>query len=77
MEVADDILKTYPDVLTPKQLMEILNIKKTFMYKLLYLEDDEKKSSSIIEEKNKIRSNKFGKKYRILKIEVIEYLKRQ
>lgn len=76
MEVADDILNTYPDVLTPKQLMEILNIKKTFMYKLLYLEDEEKKSS-VVEEKNKIRAFKCGKNYRILKSEVIRYLKRQ
>ena len=77
MEVADDILKTYPDVLTTKQLMEILNIKKTFMYKLLYIEEDEKNSSSTIEEKNRIRAFKCGKNYRILKSEVIEYIKKQ
>lgn len=77
MEVADDILNTYPDVLTTKQLMEILNIGETFMYKLLYVKDNEKSSSSSIEEKNKIKAFKCGKNYRILKSEVIKYLKRQ
>ena len=47
------------------------------MYKILYVEEDEKKSSSTIEEKNRIRAFKCGKNYRILKSEVIEYFKRQ
>lgn len=76
MEVADDILNTYPDVLTTKQLMEILKIGETLMYKLLYVED-KNKTSSTIEEKKRIRAFKCGKNYRILKSEVIEYMKKQ
>ena len=76
MEVTNDVLNNYTDFLTSKQLMEILQIKKSFLYKLLYTEDDVKKSEKDFF-KNKIYAFKCGKNYRILKNEVIKYLKNQ
>lgn len=64
MEVTEDIFDDYPDVLTFKQLREMLgNIGKTLAYTLL--------------KNNEIESFKMGRNYRILKSKVIEYLQRQ
>lgn len=63
MEVTEDIFDNYLDVVTVKQLREMLQIGKTFTYKLL--------------KNNIIESFKCGRSYRILKSKVIEYLKRQ
>ncbi len=58
------ILSEYPDVVNFKQFCEMLgNIGKSLGYKLL--------------KDNEINSLKIGRSYRILKSEVIEYLKRQ
>ena len=63
MEVTEDIFDNYLDVVTVKQLREMLQIGKTFAYKLL--------------KNNIIEAFKCGRSYRILKSKVIEYLKRQ
>lgn len=64
MEVTDDIFDNYPDVVTFEQLCKMLgNIGKTLAYRLL--------------RSNEIKSFKCGRSYRILKSQVIEYLKRQ
>lgn len=75
MEIIDNLLSSYPDVLTTKDLMEILQIKKTYVYKILYISSDIEASTP--ESCNKIKAFKCGKNYRILKSEVIKYLKRQ
>lgn len=64
MEITEDIFDEYPDVVTVKQLKEMLgNVGRTLAYKLLQTKE--------------IESFKCGRNYRILKIKVIEYLKRQ
>lgn len=64
MEVTEDIFEKYPDVVTFKQMREMLgNIGRTLAYKLL--------------QNKEIESFKLGRNYRILKIKVIEYLERQ
>lgn len=70
MNVSNEILNMYPDVLNVKQLMEILQVKKSFVYKLLCTNDKE-------DLKKKIRAFRCGKNYRILKSSLIEYLKNQ
>ena len=58
-----ELLKDYPDVLTYKEVKEILKYGRAKTYKIL---------------KNKeIRAFKDGKNYRILKSSVIDYLSKK
>lgn len=64
MEVTEDIFEEYPDVVTFKQMREMLgNIGRTQAYNLL--------------QNKEIESFRLGRNYRILKSKVIEYLERQ
>lgn len=56
----NDILKSYPDMLTTTQLQTVLNISKTKTYKLL--------------RNGIIRSIKLGYDYRIPKMWLVDYL---
>ncbi len=58
-----EILKDFDDVLTFKELKKVLNFGKNKVYKLLQNGD--------------IPSTKIGRDYRILKINVINYLQNQ
>ena len=58
-----EVLKQYNDVLTFKELKEVLNFGKNKIYKLL--------------QNGEIPSTKIGRDYRILKINVINYLQNQ
>ena len=55
-----EMLIDYKDVLTLKDLIEILQISKTYAYKIL--------------QKGEIPSIKIGKNYRIFKVDLISYL---
>lgn len=54
------ILKDYPDILTVKQLQEVLNIGRNKTYELL--------------KNNIIKSKRIGTEYRIPKNNVLDYL---
>ena len=58
-----EILQKYKDVLTFRELKELLKKKKNKVYKLL--------------QNGEIPSTKIGRDYRILKINVINYLQNQ
>lgn len=58
-----EVLKQYKDVLTFKELKEVLKFGKNKVYKLL--------------QNGEIPSTKIGRDYRILKINVINYLQNQ
>ena len=58
-----EVLKQYKDVLTFKELKELLGFGKNKVYKLL--------------QNGEIPSTKIGRDYRILKINVINYLQNQ
>ncbi|MCC8082563.1 MAG: helix-turn-helix domain-containing protein [Lachnospiraceae bacterium] len=53
-------LKDYPDVLTPEEVMTILGIGKNSTYKLL--------------QTGELKSIKIGKKYRIPKKYLLQYI---
>lgn len=55
-----ELFKEYPDVITVKELIEMLNISKTYAYELL--------------QTGAIPSIKVGKSYRIFKADLISYL---
>lgn len=61
--MSSDIFKDYPDIVEISQLMEMLNISKYSAYKLVT--------------ENKIKHLVIGRKYRIPKIYVIEYVNSQ
>ena len=61
--MSSDIFKDYPDIVEISQLMEMLNISKYSAYKLVT--------------ENKIKHLVIGRKYRIPKIYVIEYINSQ
>lgn len=58
-----EVLKQYKDVLTFKELKEVLKFGKNKVYKLL--------------QNGEISSTKIGRDYRILKINIINYLQNQ
>lgn len=57
-----NMFRNYPDIVTASQLQEMLNIGRTYAYKLL--------------KNQEIYNKKVGKEYKIPKIGVIEYVKR-
>ena len=61
--MSSDIFKDYPDIVEISQLMEMLNISKY--------------SASKLVTENKIKHLVIGRKYRIPKIYVIEYINSQ
>ena len=60
MENNSTMFKTYNDVVTVKQLAEMLDIGKSLAYKLI--------------KQNTIQSKKIGRQYKIPKNNVINYL---
>ena len=58
-----DLFKEYPDIVEISQLSEMLNISKYSAYKLIT--------------ENKIKHLVIGRKYRIPKVYVIEYINDQ
>ena len=56
----EDILKDYPDILTAEDLMEILKVSKTTLYRIL--------------DRGEIKSLKVGREHRIPKLYLIQYL---
>ena len=56
-------LEQYPDILSPKDLIEILPLGKNRVYELL--------------ESNVIKNKKFGRKYIIAKVSVIDFLQKE
>lgn len=61
--MSSDLFKEYPDIVEISQLSEMLNISKYSAYKLIT--------------ENKIKHLVIGRKYRILKVYVIEYINDQ
>ena len=55
-----DILKDYPDGLTAQDLMEILKVSKTTLYRIL--------------DRGEIKSLKVGREHRVPKLYLIQYL---
>lgn len=55
-----ELLKSYPDVLSPSDIMEILKVGKNTTYFLL--------------KNKKIQSIKIGKQYKIPKVFLLKYL---
>lgn len=63
MELISNMFAEFPDVVTPKQLQEMLGIGRSKTYSLL---------------KNKeIKSIKVGTDYRIAKVNIIKFLEEQ
>ena len=60
MSERQEMFANYPDVVSPKQLQKMLDISKSKAYDLL--------------QQGKIKSRKIGTKYKISKINVIEFL---
>ena len=61
--MSSDLFKEYPDIVEISQLSEMLNISKYSAYKLIT--------------ENKIKHLVIGRKYRISKVYVIEYINDQ
>lgn len=61
--MSSDLFKEYPDIVEISQLSEMLNISKYSAYKLIT--------------ENKIKHLVIGRKYRIPKVYVIEYINDQ
>ncbi|WP_241236303.1 helix-turn-helix domain-containing protein [Brevibacillus marinus] len=60
-EVDEDVLKDYPDILTPKDIQKILGVSKNQAYELMH--------------SGQFQVIKIGQRYRILKSVFVEWLK--